>query len=288
MPRLKEFLKSIYGKCILLTAAVALFCAGIYFSIQSQPNVLDNVDYAWAVVVILVLTPLNLVLSSFEFKASVALLKGRVEFVDAFKTTVVASAANILPIPGSVMVRLVKLKSLGVSYKEGSIVTIMQIAFWFSVTFFYGGLWLTFINDNWMSYAVTSVGLASLIASFILSAWRYNNSRIIYWMSFLRLLLIVSDAFALYVCFKALGIGVGFSETSVLSVSSFLGSTVSFVPGGLGIREFFAALIGEIINLNVASVYLAASLYRILGLLVVLPVGLYFGYRERMFFKPAT
>lgn len=288
MPRLKEFLKSIYGKCILLAAAVALFCAGIYFSIRSQPNILDNVDYGWAIIVVLVLTPLNLVLSSFEFKASVALLMGRVGFIDAFKTTVVASAANILPIPGSVMVRLVKLKSLGVGYKEGSIVTIMQIAFWFSVTFLYGGLWLIFINDNWMSYAVMAVGLAGFIASFILSVWRYSNSRIICWMSFLRLLLIVSDAFALYICFQALGVGVAFSETSVLSVSSFLGSTVSFVPGGLGIREFFAALIGEIINLNVASVYLAASLYRILGLLVVLPVGLYFGYRERLFFKSAT
>ena len=77
----------------------------------------------------------------------------------------------------------------------------------------------------------------------------------------------------MYLALYALGFDVKPAQALVLVVAGALGSAVSIMPAGLGVREALAALVAPFAVLAASTGFLAAALGRMVDLAVVGPLA---------------
>ena len=88
------------------------------------------------------------------------------------------------------------------------------------------------------------------------------------------------ESVGLYLCFNAMGVIADFSQVSGLAVASVLGSAVSIVPAGLGVREGVSAALSPIVGLSAALGFMATFMNRLIGMSVIVPVATYLTLRK--------
>jgi uncharacterized membrane protein YbhN (UPF0104 family) len=76
---------------------------------------------------------------------------------------------------------------------------------------------------------------------------------------------ILITAGRLALAFSALGEVVSIGSSVVLALSGVVASAVGIFPAGLGLREWLAAVLAPIVNVEPASAFLASALDRIVG-----------------------
>jgi hypothetical protein len=258
---------------IVLFLALIGFTAGIVLAIRSRPDILDNLVWQAAVIAAAVGTPLAVLMSAFEFVLSARLIGVPVTLAKALDVVVVGSAANLLPIPGGAAVRIAALKGMGVGLRTGTSVTVFIALLWLGVSFAYAGAWIMTVNSGLAGPLFLGSGLVLLIA-LLLGATRLSGGWRLPWLiGLLKLALVAIDAGRLFLCLIAIGTAATFAQSSALAVSGVIGSVVSIVPAGLGVREAAAAGMAPLVGLAAASGFLAASLNRLLGLSVIMPIA---------------
>jgi len=255
----------------VLSIAVIGFVAGIVFSIHKQPDILHNLQSLPVILLIVVATPITVVLNTSEFLLSARLIGQHVSFRSALEITIVSIAANMLPLPGSAMVRVAALKAAGASYKHGASTILFVALIWMGVAFLYAGLWVIDAGDLMIGGLFCVAGSVILMSAFIATLRFAGQWRVPLWIVGTRFLMVIVDAVRMYLCLWAFGVTSTFAQASVFVVSSVLGSAISLVPAGLGVREVVAAAIAPIVALAASSVFLAASLNRILGFIAIAP-----------------
>ncbi len=258
---------------IALGCATVFLVAGLGYSISLQPQVLGDLVLWPVVLLILVGVPLTLCLNTVEFAILARLGRVPVTAVKALQITVLGSAANLLPLPGSTMVRIAALKAGGTPLFKGTSSTIVVGVIWIAVAFGYAGAWMLGLSNGPVAYVFLSIGVLVFLGCVIW--WRVLEGGYILLLSMLvtRLLLVVTDAARLYLCFIALGVAASFAQASALAVAAVVGSAVSIVPAGLGIREGVAAAISPVVGLAAAFGFLSAFLNRLVGLVVIAPLA---------------
>lgn len=185
---------------------------------------------------------------------------------DSFSIMVIASLANLAPIPGSVGVRLAALIERG-ALTGSALIGMAQLgANWVSVGVLLGGFSLLSLNQaSWLPYALVASGLAGTIISGLTlrraTSWKF-------WLSGLGIetALVVLSAFAIQLSISALGIGVSVAQATVLAMTSILATSVGFFPMGLGLAELLAALIADSAGLDESVAVLGSIVSRVLSL----------------------
>lgn len=96
-------------------------------------------------------------------------------------------------------------------------------------------------------------------------------------MVLIRATLLVIEAARLMIGTWAFGVSIDFLAASAFSTSSFVGTTISIVPAGLGLREALVALLSPLVGLDPAIGFLAAAVNRLAGMLglTLAAVGIY-------------
>lgn len=84
---------------IVFSAAFAAFIGGIFLSIQAEPKLLQNISLP-ALLALLIFVPAKIFLIIIDFQLTARLLNKSIRFTSAAQTIVLASAANMLPLPG--------------------------------------------------------------------------------------------------------------------------------------------------------------------------------------------
>lgn len=270
---------------ILLLATIGFF-VGIYLSFRAQPDLLS--DLAWPPLIALALlgVPVTVALNTQEFRLSAQLIGRDFTFAQALEITIIGGVANLLPIPGSTMVRVAALKSAGATVKQGTMVTLLVSTLWIGIAFLYAGLWLLMLEAiaPRLGTAFTIIGLGVLVACGAVCLCLSRSYRLVWQLVLTKLGLVVLDATRMWLSFLALGVAASFAQASVLTVASVTGAAVSIVPAGLGVREVVSALLGPVVLLTAAGSYLSSSLNRLVGLCVTAPVAIFLGLRR----KPPT
>ncbi len=259
--------------------AFVVFLAGIILSVRAQPEAIENLRLLPMLVVLCGVMPVILLLNGREFQLSVRLLDKELSYADAMGTTVMGSAANMLPLPGSAMVKIARMRVLGIDLAAGSFLTMVLAFLWLGCSFLYGGVWLYVLTKTQWSGLVPLAGFLLLCGVVFLGGKTHGHFLVLLEILVVRMLLVFVDACALYFCFQSLALTGNFAQASVLTVSGVLGAAVSIVPAGFGVREVAAAGLAELITMSAASAYLAASLYRIVGLFAILPLSLFFMHK---------
>src|SRR6056297_183557 len=91
---------------ILLVVAAMGFVLGIVLSIRAQPDLISGLRYQALIALALVGIPVTVFLNAEEFRLSARLVGQEFSRLTAMEVTIIASVANMLPIPGGTMVRV--------------------------------------------------------------------------------------------------------------------------------------------------------------------------------------
>lgn len=275
--------RPLWQRALLILAALG-FALGIYLSIRAQPELISDLDYQPLLVLALFAIPVTVLLNAEEFRLSAHLVGQDFPRAAAAEVTIVASVANMLPIPGGTMVRIAALKSKGAGLRDGTSATLLISFLWVAIAFLYSGAWLlspAVSAAQWLGIGFMIFGAGMLFLVVVLGVRMFRQQRTLALLGLVKCGLVLLDASRIYLCFLVIGAGGSFGQASVLAVSSVVGASVSIVPAGLGVREGAAALLAPWIALAAASGYLATSLNRLVGLTIMAPVALYLGLRAK-------
>jgi len=268
-------------KEVILISAVVVLLAGVVLSVRANPELLQNVDGSMVWAILIVGVPVTIALNALEFVFMGRLAERSIAFGKALEVTVIGSAANMLPLPGSTIVRVAGLKFAGVGFKLGAAITLLVSVVWIGVAFLYAGSMLAAFSEPALGWGLVVTGAAALVAvSVVLLQFEIRAS---WYFALLatKFVLVLIDAVRIYWCFLALGVALSFWQASVFVISSVLGSAVSIVPAGLGVRELLSSGIAPIVGISAAAGFLTATLNRVLGLVVLLPLAGLLAIRER-------
>ena len=271
--------KQLMRKAAMALATVFLI-VGLIYAYSLQPHVLENLNWQPAILLAVVGVPLTLGLNAVEFRILAQLNRVRMPMIKALEVTVLGSAANMLPLPGSSIVRVAALKNAGSSFVKGTSSTVLGGVIWIAVAFGYAGVWILGIDATFIAPTFIAIGVLVLIGSVFW--WRKLGGSFyhFFWMFLIKLLLVFTDAARIYLCFASLGVIATFAQVSGLAVAGVLGSAVSIVPAGLGIREGVSAAMSPIVGLAAALGFMAAFINRLVGLAVLTPVATYLSLRN--------
>lgn len=261
-----------FGRAALVCATVFLV-AGLWYSINLQPQVLHDLVLWPVAILILIGVPLTILLNAVEFGILARLGRVRVPMVKVLEVTVLGSAANLLPLPGSTLVRVAALKAGGAPLFKGTSSTIVVGVIWIAVAFGYSGAWMLGISNDLIAYSFLTIGALVFLGCVIWWRILQGGYFLLLCMLATRLLLVIIDSTRLFLCFVALSVDASFAQASALAVAGVLGSAVSVVPAGLGIREGVAAAISPVVGLAAAFGFLSAFLNRLVDLVVTAPLA---------------
>lgn len=267
-----------FRRVVLIIAVLALI-GGIYFSFRSQPDLFHEARLGPIVLLALFAVPATIYFNALEFVLSARLIGHKIGLKSAAETSVIGGVANMLPLPGGVVVRVAALKAEGASVARSTSVMAFVAFIWAAVSFGYAGAWLVIGGATAFGLSFIALGCMGVVGCFALSMHLLDDHIITAQLFACKAGLVLVDAFRLYLCLLALNVAAEFGQASVLTVSGFVGSSFSIVPAGLGIREGVSALLGPLVGLTAAAAFLASAANRIIGLMVSAPIAVLLAWK---------
>lgn len=269
---------------ILMILAAVVFLVGFVFAYASFPN--DDFETSWGLLLLVAVVgvPLTVATNTAEYLVSVKLLGYRVPLGAALRVSVVASAANFLPLPGSVLVRTRAIRGLGANTGSAlGVSTLVGVAWVATGMTLTGGLLL--------AYGRMAVGALTFFAgAVLLGATLYSSTRLgprtswatTGWLVLVEVASVLVKGVRLYVIFHALQFQVDIDQAMALAMAAVLSVASGFLPGGLGLTEVLSAAVSPVVDVPAAAGLLAAAIDRLIGLgvLGLITVAL-------IFWKPA-
>jgi uncharacterized membrane protein YbhN (UPF0104 family) len=268
-------------KRAVLVVAVAVLIVGVALSLNQQPQALTALDWRKLLPVVVVGIPVTISLSTVEFILTGRLIGQRISFLRALEVMVIGAAANIMPVPGSAMVRLASLKAGGATYRDATAAVLFVAVVWLGIALFYAGASISVATGGPVGPVFLLAGLVTLLVSALAAMRASLGPAFTLSIMVVKLLMVITDAARLLLCLGAIGATTTFAQASALSLSSVVGSAVSIVPAGLGIREVVAAALSPTVGLAIASGFLAATVNTVLGLMTITPLAMLLALRNR-------
>jgi len=266
---------------VIIWIAVLALLAGLVLAIRSQPDLLTDLSWPPIIAILLLAIPLVIGLNVVEYSLSGRMLGRRIGPLDSLEIVVVGAAANMLPIPGSTLVRMAALKAAGAGFGQGAMAVGLVFLVWLAVSAIYSGLWILLAGALWIGLVCVAAGLV-MLALVVGGATRLERGQpTISWVVLVRIALVFVEGGRFYLTFLAFGIDASFAQSSAFVVTGVLGSALSVVPAGLGLRETIAAALGPVVGIAAATGFLAAALNRVLDMTVVLPLAFLLALRRR-------
>lgn len=228
--------------------------------------------------------PLSMLANAVEYVVSARIVGARVRLGEALRVTVLAMAANLLPLPGSLMVRTTALHGLGSGARRALGATAIVAISWVGVTgLIAGSLALAGIGLGFglvtflVGLLLTAGGLALLSGS--VERRRFPGLAVA--MLTTEVATVALGAARFWLVLLALGFPADLSQAAALVIAGVAAAATGIFPGGLGIRELLAGVISPMVGLPAALGLLATAVNRLVEYAVLLPVSLYLAIRKR-------
>ena len=254
-----------------LAVALLLFLGGTIWSLNANPGLLLRANL-WPLALIAVVgTPLIFAGNAFELRLMAAFIGVRMSWRQALETTILGSAANMLPLPGGALARVAALYRSGAPATKSVLVNIVFASIWVALGFTIAGVCLLILErhvEGWIFIVLG--GMAGTL--WIISGLRHKTSgRLLILTLFNRSGLVLLDAIVSFWALYSLDSGTSLVQATVFGIASILGSAVSIVPAGLGIREGVSALLAPMAGYDPATAFLAVVLSRLAVLTCLMP-----------------
>ena len=256
------------GHRVLYLVAAAAFVVAAIVGWIALPD-LDQDPRWWLIGVGLVLAaPLTAVVNGAEYAVTARLVGYRVRPAEATRIAVLASAANLLPLPGAVAVRAQALRRRGATTTRAVWATAIAGAVWVGVALGAAGALQLGGDHRSTALAATVTGIVVVVASGV-AAWALTRSLPLGPVLALVMVEVASVAVGAgryLLVLLALGFDVDARQAIALAVAGILASLVGILPGGLGVRELLAGAIAPLVGLAAAVGVIGSAVDRLIGL----------------------
>lgn len=292
---------------VLLVATFATAVA-VVFAIRALDLSLDQLVWGPLLLAAVVVTPLTIALNAAELKAmavGVATKPDTVSWPVAVRTVVLATAANLLPVPAGAVIRVQVLRKAGSTTAGAATVTLAAAAIWVGVSLVFAGAAVAAgVGSRGAAAAgagaavgagaggaggapvVGWLGVALGVAAVVLGVGAVRVVGRTTWVAATTYLGVVEVATALlhaarlWLVLLGLGVGSTLWQAVVIGAASPLAAAAGFFPGGIGLAELLGALLAPVAGLAAAAALLAVAVGRLLGLAVTMPVALALGLKD--------
>ena len=287
-------------RTILLIGAAALFLAAMWLAVRSLPDGELTVNWLLVAVTAVIGAPALLLMNAIEYGLSARVVGHRVERRDAVAVAVYGGAANLLPIPGTALVRLQALTRQGSGVRRAAGATAVVAVAWFGAAGFVGAP-AAAVGGTWWLAGLLVVGAVVTVPVVHRSVARLRRrsrddsypeasahggteprvGRLVAELYGLEVTMIVVRALRFWLIILAFDLDASLHTAFVLPVSGVLASALGFLPGGLGIRELIAGALSGATGDSAAVGVLASGLDRIVALPVLAAIALGLAAWER-------
>ncbi len=290
---------------VLLVATIATAVA-VVFAVRALELSLEQVVWGPLILAAVVVTPLTIALNAAELRAmavGVATEPDTVSWPVSIRTVVLATAANLLPIPAGAVIRVQVLRKAGSTTTGAATVTLAAAAIWVGVSLVLaGGVLAAGAGAGGAGGTASAAGLGSAgvggapvvgwlgvalgVAAVVLGVGAVRVVGRTTWVAATTSLGVVEVATALlhaarlWLVLLGLGVGSTLWQAVVIGAASPLAAAAGFFPGGIGLAELLGALLAPLAGLAAAAALLAVAVGRLLGLAVTMPVALALGLKD--------
>lgn len=263
-PRIRQF---------ILAGAGVVFVAATAIAVSELPA--PDVEVAWLALAGLLAVAIP-VLNALEYVLAGRWLGVAVGMKQALSVTLVASAANLAPLPGAAMVRAKGLLGEGGGAADTGRVLGAVGAGWVSVSLVVAGGAMAVAGRGWAAALAFVAGSAVLVMVPVLLPRTARTVANVVRCVLVELVAVVLQAVRMALILAGIGYEGRMAQTLVLPAAGALGNAAGIVPGGLGLRELVAGGLSPLVELPPAHGVTAAATDRVLslGVLAVAALGM--------------
>jgi uncharacterized membrane protein YbhN (UPF0104 family) len=240
---------------VTIVICVALVVASVWAWHHAHLSVSD-IDWAPILVAFFFAAPATLGLKMLEYDACARLIGSRAHFRRALDISIVSSAANLLPIPGSLIVTTRGLSEQGATYGEAAFASVIPSLAWLAIAGIIGGLGVVFAGNLPIGCALSVAGLGCLAVAgvmFVRSAPRRGRVQLAVRIIVIETTWVGLSGFRMWLALRAIGVAATPAQVLALAVTGAMAVAIGFLPAGLGAREALIALLSPIIKLPLSE-----------------------------------
>ena len=261
---------------LALVLSAVIFVVATIVAIRTLPPIDGDIRWGFFVAVGLIGAPARTWVTGAEFGALAHLTGHAVGQIERLRVALVGIAANLLPIPGSVLVRAQVLRRRGATLRSIGWATAVTGAMWVGTTALVAGVLLGALSEQRLLGTVLASAGAGLCAGVVATILRRRalaaRRRHALSLFVVEVLFIAIGGFRLWGIMIGLGYDVGIEQATALTIAGVVTTAVGFAPGGWGVRELTAAAISPLVGLPASVGLLAAALNRLIEMVVLAPV----------------
>jgi hypothetical protein len=261
---------------LLLLAGLVAFVVAVVLSFRDLDVRLDQVSWAPLALTAFVLVPLTILGNAAELKVMArATAEDRLSWVEAIRVVVLATAANLLPIPGAALVRIQALRTRGASGAAATGINVASAGVWVGSGLVVAALALSRLAPGAAAVA-GAVGVAALGTAWFILLRAARPGRAASAMAELvavESLVTLLHGARLLAVLLALRIDLDLVQALVIGLSAPLSAAAGVFPAGIGLAEALSGLLAPLVALPAASGVAATAVNRIIGLAVTAPVA---------------
>lgn len=263
-----DFLKHPLVRQWSMAISIATLLGGIFLSVYAEPKLADNIHPLPCLIILLLLAPITHILRIIEFQIHAKLQGKSLSFLEALETITLASTTDLLPLPGGILVKISRLRSLDISWKDSSTMTLLTAFIWLGAAIMCCGIvMLLTYNVFFLALGISLFGILMTITCLYSLISLYKAPLYAFIIFGLKLMTVLLLGLRLVICFTAFDSTISYTDALILATSKPASGLLFFLPTNIGVAEGMAAGIGHfILGLNAATTFLATLLNLALGL----------------------
>lgn len=249
-------------RAVLVVSSVAFAVVSV-LAFRSMEDQLRAANWTLVLIASGVGATLSQFLNSLEFREIGRASGTDFSVIESVRISLIGSAANLLPIPGSVIVRLRAISTHGSSLRKGAAASAGVGAYFVGVTLFVAGL-VSVVSNLWFSAITACVGAFAVAGAFLLLRGVGVTSLALHVrVVAIELLLVVIGGLRITLVLTGLGFDISLAQGVGLTVAGAITTAVGFFPGGLGLREGLVAAISPLVGISAAAGLAGAVIDRV-------------------------
>jgi hypothetical protein len=266
-----EALRDRVDRRVFLGIGLVLFVAAFVYALTALPPI-PNLRWIFLLLVAVIAIPITVLFNAAEFTVSLALLGGRANFRESMRVALMASAANLLPLPGAALVRIGAMKRRGIALGGAFRLTIGVGLVWIGTAVVLLGLFLLTSDAVVVALAILAGGsLLTFVAARVVARTSLVERPypLIAQVVAVELGSTGIKALRLWLVLHALHQPATASDALALTVASIVATSSGFFPGGLGLSEALSGIVAPAVGLPLAVGVLASGIDRVIGIVVL-------------------
>ncbi len=277
------------GRKISMAVSAVVFVVAMALGIKGLPSGDRELQW-WAILLTSVVgVPLLIGLNALEYMASGAVLGHKIGLRVAMPIAIYARAANLLPLPGSALVRMQGLKREGSSYGRAASATLATALFWLGGSLLVGAVVLIGIRP-WLALLFGAGGVVvslvghTAVRSLVARREDAPPGEAIRRSGVLlgvEILMVIVRGVRFWLVMVGFDLGGSFAGAMLLPLAGVLSSAIGFFPSGFGIREVISGALSRLVGDPASSGLLASGLDRLVSLPVMAVIALIVGVMGR-------